>query len=120
MKTYIDKNEIAALFFLHYFKYTRYAFKKHKSEEDIAAIHAHRELMRLFGRCHRQEGRVAAKTLISAITSQVSRIAQTLELFEGIVRVSIESQQVPVPVENARRRGSFQGDRNQESFLQNF
>lgn len=72
MKTYIEKNEIAALFFLHYFKYTQYAFKKHKSEDDIASIHAHRELMRLFGRWYREEARVASKTLIPAITSHVS------------------------------------------------
>lgn len=75
MKTYIEKNEIAALFFLHYFKYTRYAFKKHKSEEDIASIHAHKELMRLFGQWHRQESRVKSQILIDAITDKITASA---------------------------------------------
>jgi hypothetical protein len=49
MKKYLETNELAALFFLHYFKYTRYAFKKQKSEEDC--LHPYRELS-LFGRLH--------------------------------------------------------------------
>lgn len=72
MKKTIEKNEIAALFFLHYFKYTSYAFKKHKSEEDIASIHAHRELMRLFGRLHNNSMRVGVQSLIDAIAAHIS------------------------------------------------
>ena len=72
MKKTIEKNELAALFFLHYFKYTRYAFKKHKSEEDIASIHAHRELMRLFGRLHNTKARVGGQTVIEMIAEQIS------------------------------------------------
>ncbi len=72
MKTYIEKNEIAALFFLHYFKYTRFAFKKQKSETDKASIHAHRELMRLFGMWHNEEeGRVPSNRIIASLTSQI-------------------------------------------------
>ena len=74
MKKYLDTNELAALFFLHYFKYTRYAFKKQKSEEDIASIHAHRELMRLFGRLHNAKVRVGGKSLIDMIAEHISPI----------------------------------------------
>ena len=72
MKQYLDTNELAALFFLHYFKYTRYAFKKQKSKEDIASIHAHRELMRLFGRLHNAKARVAGQKVIEMIAAQIS------------------------------------------------
>ena len=72
MKKTIEKNELAALFFLHYFKYTRYAFKKQKSEEDIASIHAHRELMRLFGRLHNNQARVGGQSLIDMIRAHIS------------------------------------------------
>ncbi|MDD2830350.1 MAG: hypothetical protein PHW18_12315 [Sulfuricurvum sp.] len=72
MKKTIEKNELAALFFLHYFKYTRYAFKKQKSEEDIASIHAHRELMRLFGRLHNNQARVGGQSVIDMIVEQIS------------------------------------------------
>lgn len=74
MKKYLETNELAALFFLHYFKYTRYAFKKQKSEEDIASIHAHRELMRLFGRAHNNQVRVGGQSLIDAIAEYISPI----------------------------------------------
>jgi hypothetical protein len=66
MKKYLEKNEIATLFFLHYFKYTRYAFKKHKTDEDKASINAHRTLMRMFGAWH-QEGRVLAEHVIAKL-----------------------------------------------------
>mgnify|MGYP003596714587 FL=1 len=72
MKKYLDTNELAALFFLHYFKYTRYAFKKQKSEEDIASIHAHRELMRLFGRLHNTKERVGGQSVVDMIAEQIS------------------------------------------------
>lgn len=72
MKKYLEPNELAALFFLHYFKYTRYAFKKQKSEEDIASIHAHRELMRLFGRLHNAKARVGGQSVIEMIAEQIS------------------------------------------------
>lgn len=72
MKKMIEKNELAALFYLHYFKYTRYAFKKQKSEEDIASIHAHRELMRLFGRLHNNQVRVGGQSLIDTIAQHIS------------------------------------------------
>lgn len=72
MKKYLETNELAALFFLHYFKYTRYAFKKQKSEEDIASIHAHRELMRLFGRLHNSKARVGGQRVIEMIAEQIS------------------------------------------------
>ena len=72
MKKIIDKNELAALFFLHYFKYTRYAFKKNKGENDIAFIHAHRELMRLFGRLHNNKVRVERQNLVNMITKHIS------------------------------------------------
>jgi hypothetical protein len=66
MKKYIEKNELATLFFVHYFKYTRYAFKKVKSDEDKASINAHRTLMRMFGAWH-QEGRVLAEQVIAKL-----------------------------------------------------
>lgn len=72
MKKYLETNELAALFFLHYFKYTRYAFKKQKSEEDIASIHAHRELMRLFGRLHNAKARVGGQSVVDMIVEQIS------------------------------------------------
>ena len=72
MKKYLETNELAVLFFLHYFNYTRYAFKKQKSEEDIASIHAHRELMRLFGRLHNNKARVAGQRVIEMIAEQIS------------------------------------------------
>ncbi|MDD3595596.1 hypothetical protein [Sulfuricurvum sp.] len=72
MKKYLETNELAALFFLHYFNYTRYAFKKQKSEEDIASIHAHRELMRLFGRAHNSKVRVGGQNLINSIAEHIS------------------------------------------------
>lgn len=72
MKKHLETNELAVLFFLHYFKYTRYAFKKQKSEEDIASIYAHRELMRLFGRVHNNQVRVGGQNLIDAIASHIS------------------------------------------------
>ena len=71
MKKYIEKNELAALFFLHYFKYTRFAFKKQKSDEDKASINAHRALMRLFGEWHREEGRVFASSVIEGIRHHI-------------------------------------------------
>ena len=77
MKKYLETNELAALFFLHYFKYTRYAFKKQKSEEDIASIHAHRELMRLFGRLHNAKARVGGQRVIEMITEQISSSSDT-------------------------------------------
>jgi hypothetical protein len=72
MKKTIEKNELAALFFLHYFKYTHYAFKKQKSQEDIASIHAHRELMRLFGGLHNNQGRVGGQSLFDMIRTHIS------------------------------------------------
>lgn len=72
MKKYIEKNELAALFFLHYFKYTRFAFKKNKNEEDKASIHAHRELMRILGRWYSKEERVIGKDVIDSILSNLA------------------------------------------------
>jgi len=72
MKKYLDTNELAALFFLHYFKYTRYAFKKQKSEEDIASIHAHKELIRLFGRLHNAKTRVGGQSVVEMIAKLIS------------------------------------------------
>lgn len=72
MKTHIEKDEIAALFFLHYFKYTRYAFKKHKSEEDLAALHAHPTLMKLFGSLHNENSKVSSSATIASITKHIS------------------------------------------------
>lgn len=74
MKKYLETNELAALFFLHYFKYTRYAFKKQKSEDDIASIHAHRELMRLFGRLQNTKARVGRQSVVEMIAEHISPI----------------------------------------------
>ena len=71
MKKYLETNELAALFFLHYFKYTRYAFKKQKNEEDIASIHAHRELMRLFGKWHNTNNKVAITSVIDTLKNRM-------------------------------------------------
>lgn len=92
MKTYIEKNEIAALLFLHYFKYTRFAFKKQKSETDKASIHAHRELMRLFGRWHNEEeGRVASKQIIDSLTLQIHPSTNPfISTVSAIMKESIE------------------------------
>lgn len=91
MKKYIEKNEIAALFFLHYFKYTRFAFKKQKSEEDIAAIHAHKELMRLFGRWHNQHEKVLGNTIIASITDKISNSSNPfVGVVSSIMKESIE------------------------------
>jgi len=48
MKKYITNEEINTLLFLYYFKYTSFAFKKVKSEEESASIFAHRTLIRIF------------------------------------------------------------------------
>lgn len=71
MKRYVDKNEIAALFFIHYFKYTRFAFKKQKSDTDKASINAHRALMRLFGTLYREKERVLISELITDIKGYI-------------------------------------------------
>lgn len=49
MKTTIDKNEIMALFFLSYFRYTKVAFKKSLSESDKGEISGYKALMRMLG-----------------------------------------------------------------------
>lgn len=72
MKTHIEKDEIAALFFLHYFNYTRYAFKKHKSEEDLASLHAHRTLMKLFGSLHNENSKVSSSATIASISKHIA------------------------------------------------
>jgi hypothetical protein len=87
MKKYLETNELAALFFLHYFKYTRYAFKKQKSEEDIASIHAHRELMCLFGRLHNAKVRVGGQSLIDAIAEHISPINNPFALRVSTVMI---------------------------------
>jgi len=76
MKKYLETNELAALFFLHYFKYTRDAFKKQKS----ASIHAHRELMCFFGRLHNSQVRVVRESLINAIAEHISPINNSFAL----------------------------------------
>lgn len=89
MKKYIKKNELAALFFLHYFKYTRFAFKKQKSDEDKASINAHRALMRMFGGWHKEEGRVLASNVIEGIRRYI--VSTDNDYLKGFVAVMEEA-----------------------------
>lgn len=105
MKHYIEKNEIAALFFLHYFKYTRFAFKKHKSEEDVARVHAHKELMRLFGRWHKEEERVRGSEVIASVAAKISISATPfVSTVSAVMKESIEFIYDNVLIQEKERR----------------
>jgi hypothetical protein len=105
MKKYLDANELAALFFLHYFKYTSYAFKKQKSEEDIASIHAHRELMRLFAAWYSTQMRVAIPTIIDTLKSRIDSPSNPfIATVSDVMRERIEFIYDNILLENKEKR----------------
>jgi hypothetical protein len=70
MKKYIEQTEIMALFFRSYFLYTRIAFIKHKNDNHQAKINAYKTLMKIFGKCSKEQ-RIDNTLLLGEIKSYI-------------------------------------------------
>lgn len=90
MNTYIDQNDIMALFFLSYFKYTKVAFKKVKSDEDKGQINGYRTLMRTLGDYSTHTKPQSAELLSTlkgyVVASENSYISGFVSVMEEMIR----------------------------------